>query len=121
MAVTFVLVNPDNDRSIDCAACPEGLDFAKASALSRFKVYAVHKPKPICIAAVDITHSPAKEDDFYWAVREVSQELGIRHQYGEFDDPTYSSDGPVVDIGYECPDCVAGACHDCTRGCPSAD
>jgi hypothetical protein len=121
MAVTFVLVNPDNDRSIDCANCPEGLDFDKASALTRFKVYAVHKPKPICIAAVDITGSPDMANDFYWAVREVRAELGIRHEYGEFDDPTYASDGPVVDIGYECPDCAAGGCPTCNRGCSSTD
>ena len=121
MAVTFVLVNPDNDRSIDCAACPESLDFDKASALSRFKVYAVHRPKPICIASVDITGSPNFDSDFEWAVKQVRDGLRLGHVYGEFDDPTYASDGPIVDIGYDCPECAAGGCADCNRGCSSID
>ena len=122
MAVTFVLVNPNNDRSIDCADCPENLDFDKASALSLFKVYAVHRPKPICIASVDLTDSPNREDDFYWAVKEVRAELEMRDVYGEFDDPAQMSDGPVVDIGntYEDLPCCGG-CNDgnCCGGAPA--
>ena len=122
MAVMFVLVNPNNDRSIDCADCPECLDFDKAHALTRFKVYAVHRPKPICLASVDLGDTPTFDADFAWAVNEVRVELKLRNDCGEFDDPEFMSDGPVVDIGntYEDLPCCGG-CNDgnCCGGAPA--
>ena len=121
MAVMFILVNPDGERTLDYAVCPEDLDFDKAYPLIRFKVCAVHAPTYTTIARVDLTGSPDFDDNFEWAVNEVRAELRLRHVYGEFDDPTYASDGPVVDIGHECPDCAAGGCSDCNRGCSSTN
>lgn len=123
MVVTFVLVIPDKDEFVDTADCPEDLDLDKAYPYTLWEVHARHEEiagaggPMTCIARVNLEGTADYDDNFTWACNEVHAELKLRHVYGEFDDPKYMSDGPVVDIGYECPDCASGGCRDCNRGC----
>jgi len=131
--VTFCLVLPDMDGVIvDSAVSPGELDFSKAYPQSYFEVCARYEGSRnaggpcVCIARVNLTGSKDYDKDFAWAIREVRAELDYRDEYGDFDDPEFQSDGPVIDLGYDCScDCRgkscdpdAGLCEKCiTGGC----
>lgn len=119
--VTFILVLPDLDGVIvDNADSPGELDYGRARPYSYFEVCARYEPErnaggPChCIARVNLEGCKDYDDDFAWAVSEVCRELSQGYEFGEFADPAALSDGPAVDIGYDCAtcDCCGDDCDD---------
>lgn len=116
--MTFELILAADGSVLDTAGAPDVLDYSLSYPYERWGVVVRYTSSDglntftKCLARVDLSGSEDYRRNADYAVAEVCRELGAGELVGEFDNPEYLSDGPVIDISFE-----STACDGCDGSC----